>query len=38
MKAAIIFGSRSDTPVMQKTAGVLREFGVDFSSHILSAH
>ncbi|MDR3166446.1 MAG: 5-(carboxyamino)imidazole ribonucleotide mutase [Treponema sp.] len=38
MKAAIIFGSRSDTPVMGKAAEVLREFGVDFSSHILSAH
>jgi 5-(carboxyamino)imidazole ribonucleotide mutase len=38
MKAAIIFGSQSDTPVMQKAAAVLREFGVEFSSHILSAH
>ncbi|MDR3123582.1 MAG: AIR carboxylase family protein, partial [Treponema sp.] len=38
MKAAIIFGSRSDKPVMQKAAEVLREFGVDFSAHILSAH
>jgi 5-(carboxyamino)imidazole ribonucleotide mutase len=38
MKAAIIFGSRSDSAVMKKAAGVLREFGVDFSSHIISAH
>jgi 5-(carboxyamino)imidazole ribonucleotide mutase len=38
MKAAIIFGSRSDKPVMQKAAEVLREFGVEFSAHILSAH
>jgi 5-(carboxyamino)imidazole ribonucleotide mutase len=38
MKAAIIFGSSSDKPVMQKAAGVLREFGVEFSAHILSAH
>ncbi|GHU82277.1 N5-carboxyaminoimidazole ribonucleotide mutase [Spirochaetia bacterium] len=38
MKAAIIFGSRSDKAVMQKAADVLREFGVDFSSHVLSAH
>jgi 5-(carboxyamino)imidazole ribonucleotide mutase len=38
MKAAIIFGSQSDTPVMKKAAAVLREFGVDFSSHVVSAH
>jgi 5-(carboxyamino)imidazole ribonucleotide mutase len=38
MKAAIIFGSQSDKTVMKKAADVLREFGVDFSSHILSAH
>jgi 5-(carboxyamino)imidazole ribonucleotide mutase len=38
MKAAIIFGSASDKPVMQKAAGVLREFDVAFSAHILSAH
>ncbi|GHV74309.1 N5-carboxyaminoimidazole ribonucleotide mutase [Spirochaetia bacterium] len=38
MKAAIILGSASDKPVMQKAADVLREFGVDFSAHILSAH
>jgi 5-(carboxyamino)imidazole ribonucleotide mutase len=38
MKVAIIFGSPSDQAVMLKTAGVLREFGIDFSSHILSAH
>jgi 5-(carboxyamino)imidazole ribonucleotide mutase len=38
MKAAIIFGSRSDKPVMKKAADVLREFGVEFSAHVLSAH
>ena len=38
MKAAIIFGSKSDTAVMKKAADVLREMGVEFSSHILSAH
>jgi 5-(carboxyamino)imidazole ribonucleotide mutase len=38
MKAAIIFGSQSDKPIMKKAAGVLREFGVDFSAHIISAH
>ncbi|GAB1483645.1 5-(carboxyamino)imidazole ribonucleotide mutase [Treponema sp.] len=38
MKIAIIFGSASDKPVMKKAADVLRDFGVPFSSHILSAH
>jgi 5-(carboxyamino)imidazole ribonucleotide mutase len=38
MKAAIIFGSLSDKPVMQKAGDVLREFGVEFSAHVLSAH
>jgi 5-(carboxyamino)imidazole ribonucleotide mutase len=38
MKAAIIFGSLSDKPVMKKAADVLREMGVDFSAHALSAH
>jgi 5-(carboxyamino)imidazole ribonucleotide mutase len=38
MKAAIIFGSPSDKAVMKKAADVFRELGVDFSSHILSAH
>jgi 5-(carboxyamino)imidazole ribonucleotide mutase len=38
MKAAIIFGSASDKPVMTKAADVLREFGVEFSAHVLSAH
>ena len=38
MKAAIIFGSQSDKAVMKKAADVLREMGVEFSSHVLSAH
>ncbi|MDR0411558.1 MAG: 5-(carboxyamino)imidazole ribonucleotide mutase [Treponema sp.] len=38
MKAAIIFGSISDRPIMKKAADVLRKFGVEFSTHILSAH
>ncbi|MDR2702093.1 MAG: 5-(carboxyamino)imidazole ribonucleotide mutase [Spirochaetaceae bacterium] len=38
MKAAIIFGSQSDKPIMKKAADVLREFGVDFSSRVVSAH
>jgi 5-(carboxyamino)imidazole ribonucleotide mutase len=38
MKAAIIFGSLSDKAIMKKAADVLREFGVEFSAHVLSAH
>jgi 5-(carboxyamino)imidazole ribonucleotide mutase len=38
MKAAIILGSQSDKPVMQKTAAALRDFGVEYSAHVLSAH
>jgi len=38
MKVAIIFGSVSDKPVMKKAADLLREAGVDFSAHVLSAH
>ena len=38
MKAAIIFGSQSDKNIMKKSADVLREMGVDFSAHVLSAH
>ena len=38
MQAAIIYGSKSDSQVMTKAADVFREFGVSFSSHILSAH
>jgi 5-(carboxyamino)imidazole ribonucleotide mutase len=38
MKAAIIYGSVSDTDIMKKAAGVFREFGVSYTSHTLSAH
>jgi len=38
MKAAIIFGSQSDKPIVKKAADVLREMGVEFSAHVLSAH
>jgi len=38
MQVAIIFGSVSDKGVMKKAADVLREMGIKFSSHVLSAH
>lgn len=38
MKVSIFFGSKSDTDVMKKAAAVLKDFGVDYSSYVISAH
>lgn len=38
MKVAIIFGSKSDTDKMKGAANCLREFEIEFTAHILSAH
>jgi 5-(carboxyamino)imidazole ribonucleotide mutase len=38
MKVAIIFGAKSDSPVMKKAADVLKEFGVSCTAYALSAH
>lgn len=38
MKAAIIFGSKSDTEKMRGAAVCFKEFGVEYEAHILSAH
>lgn len=38
MKVAVFFGSKSDMDTMRKAADVLREFGVEFSAYIISAH
>lgn len=38
MKVAIIFGSKSDTDVMKGAANCLKEFGIDYEAHVLSAH
>ena len=38
MKAAIFFGSKSDTDKMKKTAEVLSEFGVEYKAYVISAH
>ena len=38
MKAAIIFGSQSDTQVMKKASDVFKEFGVSYSAFAVSAH
>ncbi|AVQ17129.1 phosphoribosylaminoimidazole carboxylase, catalytic subunit [Fusobacterium gonidiaformans 3-1-5R] len=38
MKVAIIFGSKSDIDVMKGAANCLKEFGIDYEAHVLSAH
>ena len=37
-KVAIIMGSDSDLPVVQKAADTLRAFGVSYEIHVYSAH
>jgi 5-(carboxyamino)imidazole ribonucleotide mutase len=38
MKAAILFGSKSDAQTMKKAADVFKEFGVSCVSYMVSAH
>ena len=38
MKVAIVMGSKSDYPVVEKAESMLREFGVDYETRIISAH
>ena len=38
MKAAVIMGSISDLPVLEKTISTLKDFGIEVESHIMSAH
>jgi 5-(carboxyamino)imidazole ribonucleotide mutase len=38
MKVTIFFGSKSDTETMKKAADILVDFGVEYSSYIISAH
>ena len=37
-KVAIVMGSRSDWPTMQKAAIMLRDLGVEFDASVVSAH
>lgn len=37
-KIAVIMGSDSDLPVVEKAINTLKEFGVPFTVHVLSAH
>ncbi|MDD5018035.1 MAG: 5-(carboxyamino)imidazole ribonucleotide mutase [Eubacteriales bacterium] len=38
MKAAVIMGSASDLPVLEKTIETLKAFGVEVDAHVMSAH
>ncbi len=38
MKVAIIMGSKSDYPVVERAEAILKEFGVDYETRIISAH
>lgn len=38
MKAAVIMGSRSDLPVVEKVWQMLERFGIEYEVRILSAH
>jgi 5-(carboxyamino)imidazole ribonucleotide mutase len=38
MKSAIIFGSKSDSSIMKKAAQVFKDFDIEYTAHILSAH
>ena len=37
-KVGILMGSDSDLPVVQKAFSVLRELGIPFEAHVMSAH
>ena len=37
-KAAVIMGSDSDLPVVEKAFGVFAEFGIPYEAHVFSAH
>ena len=38
MKAAIVMGSKTDLPIVEKTFELLKKFGIDYEARILSAH
>lgn len=38
MKAAVVMGSISDLPVLEKTIATLKEFGIEVQAHVMSAH
>lgn len=38
MKAAVVMGSKSDLPVLEKTIETLKQFDIEVETHIMSAH
>lgn len=38
MKVAIVMGSKSDLPIVEKTYAILDKFGIEYEARILSAH
>ena len=38
MKVAVVMGSDSDLPVVEKAFAVFKEYGVEFEARVLSAH
>lgn len=38
IQVAVMMGSKSDLPVMEKTADLLKEFGIHYELRVLSAH
>ena len=38
MKAAVIMGSKSDLPVLEKTIDTLKKFDIEVVAHVMSAH
>jgi 5-(carboxyamino)imidazole ribonucleotide mutase len=38
MKVGIVMGSKSDYPVVERTEKILSDFGVEFTTRIISAH
>lgn len=38
MKIGIVMGSKSDYPIVEKTEKILKDFGVEFETRVISAH
>lgn len=38
MKVAIVMGSKSDYPIVERAEAVLKEFNIEFETRIISAH
>ncbi len=38
MKVAIVMGSASDMPIAEKAQGILKEFNIEFTTQVISAH